>query len=127
LNVTTPQEPTPHTPAVRRFKDLNYQNRALSLQVLRDQIDALDSQIVALMAERALCVRDATRFKKDAFQVAAPARQAQVFQKVRNLASEHSANFPGFENIVESAYRSMVAGFIAAEQELFAQTEEVKS
>ena len=125
--MTTPQEPTPHTPAVRRFKDLNYQNRAPNLQVLRDQIDALDSQIVALMAERALCVRDATRFKKDAFQVAAPARQAQVFQKVRNLASEHAANFPDFENIVESAYRSMVAGFIAAEQELFAQTEEVKS
>lgn len=125
--MSTPQEPTPHTPAVRRFKDLNYQNRAPNLQVLRDQIDALDGQIVALMAERALCVRDATRFKKDAFQVAAPARQAQVFQKVRNLASEHSANFPGFEDIVESAYRIMVAGFIAAEQELFAQTEEVKS
>ena len=125
--MSTPQEPTPLSPAVRRFKDLNYHNRAPSLQVLRDQIDALDSQIVALMAERALCVRDATRFKKDAFQVAAPARQAQVFQKVRNLASEHAANFPDFENIVESAYRSMVAGFIAAEQELFAQTEEVKS
>ncbi len=127
LNVTTSQEPTPLTPAVRRFKDPHYQNRAPNLQVLRDQIDALDSQIVALMAERALCVRDATRFKKDAFQVAAPARQAQVFQKVRNLAYEHAANFPGFENIVASAYRSMVAGFIAAEQELFAQTEEVKS
>ena len=125
--MSTPQEPTPLAPAVRRFKDLNYQNRAPNLQVLRDQIDALDSQIVALMAERALCVRDATRFKKDAFQVAAPARQAQVFQKVRNLAHEHSANFPGFENIVASAYRSMVAGFIAAEQELFAQTEELKS
>ena len=125
--MSTPQEPTPLAPAVRRFKDLNYHNRAPNLQVLRDQIDAVDSQIVALMAERALCVRDATRFKKDAFQVAAPARQAQVFQKVRNLASEHAANFPDFENIVESAYRSMVAGFIAAEQELFAQTEEVKS
>lgn len=123
----TPQEPTPLAPAVRRFKDANYQNRAPNLQALRDQIDALDSQIVALMAERALCVRDATRFKKDAFQVAAPARQAQVFQKVRNLASEHAANFPDFENIVASAYKSMVAGFIAAEQELFAQTEEVKS
>ena len=125
--MSTPQEPTPLAPAVRRFKDANYKKRAPNLQALRDQIDALDSQIVALMAERALCVRDATRFKKDAFQVASPARQAQVFQKVRNLASEHSANFPGFENIVESAYRSMVAGFIAAEQELFAQTEEVKS
>jgi len=125
--VLTPQEPTPLAPAVRRFKDANYQNRAPNLQALRDQIDALDSQIVALMAERALCVRDATRFKKDAFQVAAPARQAQVFQKVRNLASEHAANFPDFENIVASAYKSMVAGFIAVEQELFAQTEEVKS
>ena len=72
-------------------------------------------------------MRDATRFKKDAFQVAAPDRHAHVLQKVRNLASEHAANFPGFENIVASAYQSMVAGFIAAEQELFAQTEEVKS
>lgn len=125
--MSTPQEPSPLAPAVRRFKDANYQNRAPNLQALRDQIDALDSQIVALMAERALCVRDATRFKKDAFQVAAPARQAQVFQKVRNLAFEHAANFPDFENIVASAYKSMVAGFIAAEQELFAQTEEVKS
>jgi hypothetical protein len=40
-----------------------------------------------LLAERALCVRDATRFKLDAFQVAAPARQAQVFAKVRALAA----------------------------------------
>jgi isochorismate pyruvate lyase len=119
--MTSQQEPSPLTGAIRRFKDPNYQNKAPNLQALRDEIDALDAQIVALMAERALCVRDAT------YQVAAPARQAQVFQKVRNLAAEHAANFPGFENIAESAYRSMVAGFIAAEQELFAQTEEVKS
>ncbi len=125
--MTSQQEPSPLSGAIRRFKDPNYQNKAPNLQALRDEIDALDAQIVALMAERALCVRDATRFKKDAYQVAAPARQAQVFQKVRNLAAEHAANFPGFENIAESAYRTMVAGFIAAEQELFAQTEEVKS
>lgn len=125
--MTTPQEPSPLAPAARRFKDPNYLNKAANLQALRDQIDALDSQIVTLVAERSLCVRDATRFKKDAFQVSAPARQAQVFRKVRNLASQHSANFPDFENIVESTYRNIVAGFIAAEQELFAQTEEVKS
>jgi isochorismate pyruvate lyase len=79
------------------------------------------------MAARSLRVRDATRFKKDAYQVAAPARQAEVFKKVRNLASEHADKFPGFEDIVESAYRSLVAGFIAAEQTLFSQTEEVTS
>ncbi len=125
--VASLQEPSPLSAAVRRFKDPHYQNKAPNLQALRDEIDALDAQIVDLMAKRALCVRDATRFKKDAFQVAAPARQAQVFQKVRDLASEHATNFPKFENIVASAYRSMVAGFIAAEQELFAETEEVKS
>ncbi len=123
--MTNSQEPLATGQAVRRFKDPAYVELAPNLQTLRDQIDDLDRQIVALMAARSLRVRDATRFKKDAFQVAAPARQAEVFKKVRNLASEHADNFPGFEDIVESAYRSLVAGFIAAEQTLFSQTEEV--
>jgi isochorismate pyruvate lyase len=125
--MTTSNEPLPTGLAVRRFKDPAYVELALNLQTLRDQIDDFDRQIVALMAARALRVRDATRFKKDAYQVSAPARQAEVFKKVRNLASAHADNFPGFEDIVESAYRSLVAGFIAAEQSLFSQTEEVTS
>ncbi|MEY4447059.1 MAG: hypothetical protein RLZZ433_74 [Pseudomonadota bacterium] len=125
--MTTSNEPLPKGLAVRRFKDPAYLELATNLQTLRDQIDDFDRQIVALLAARALRVRDATRFKKDAHQVSAPARQAEVFKKVRNLASEHADNFPGFEDIVESAYRSLVAGFIAAEQSLFSQTEEVTS
>ena len=125
--MTTSNEPLPTGLAVRRFKDPAYVELAPNLQTLRDQIDDFDRQIVALMAARALRVRDATRFKKDAYQVSAPARQAEVFKKVRNLASVHADNFPGFEGIVESAYRSLVAGFIAAEQSLFSQTEEVTS
>lgn len=125
--MTSSQEPSATGHAVRRFKDPDYIEIASNLQTLRDEIDALDHQIVSLLAARSLRVRDATRFKKDAFQVAAPARQAEVFKKVRNLAAEHAENFPGFEDIVESAYRSLVAGFIAAEQTLFSQTEEVTS
>ena len=125
--MTNSNEPLPTGLAVRRFKDPAYVELAPNLQTLRDQIDDFDRQIVALMAARALRVRDATRFKKDAYQVSAPARQAEVFKKVRNLASEHADNFPGFEDVVESAYRSLVAGFIAAEQSLFSQTEEVTS
>lgn len=125
--MTTSNEPLPTGLAVRRFKDPAYVELAPNLQALRDQIDDFDRQIVAMMAARALRVRDATRFKKDAYQVSAPARQAEVFKKVRNLASAHADNFPGFEDIVESAYRSLVAGFIAAEQSLFSQTEEVTS
>jgi isochorismate pyruvate lyase len=125
--MTTSNEPLPTGLAVRRFKDPAYVELAPNLQTLRDQIDDFDRQIVALLAARALRVRDATRFKKDAYQVSAPARQAEVFKKVRNLASAHADNFPGFEDVVESAYRSLVAGFIAAEQSLFSQTEEVTS
>jgi isochorismate pyruvate lyase len=112
---------------VRRFKNPDYQNVAPTLAQLRHKIDALDTQIIELLAERALCVQDATRFKKDAFQVSAPARQAQVFERVKSLASAHAENFPNFPGIVEATYQTLVAGFIAAEQNLFQQTEVIES
>lgn len=121
------QEPSIQTPAVRRFTDPAYVEVAPNLGALRQKIDALDAQIVELLAQRALCVRDATRFKRDAFQVAAPERQAQVFERVRAMADPHAGKFPAFADIVESTYRTLVAGFIAAEQDLFKATEEIPS
>ena len=119
-------EPSTSTPPVRRFKDPAYQPVADNLADLRHRIDSLDEQIVALLAQRAQCVRDATRFKRDAFQVQAPARQAQVFERVRGLAAAHEAAFPGLPGIVEAAYRTLVAGFVAAEGDLFQQTEPIE-
>ena len=108
---------------MRRFKNPDYPELAGTLGELRQRIDAVDERIVALLAERAACVRDATRFKRDAFQVAAPARQAQVVERVRALALPHAAAFPGFPDIVVSIYRAMVAGFVAGEGRLFEETE----
>ena len=116
-------EPVPDAPPVRRFKDPSYLPAAATLSELRLRIDSLDEQIVALLAQRAVCVRDATRFKRDAFQVAAPARQAQVVERVHELAARHEAAFPGLPDIVESTYRTLVAGFIAAEGRFFEDTE----
>jgi isochorismate pyruvate lyase len=110
---------------VRRFKNPGYRPVAGTLAELRQRIDALDEQIVALLAQRALCVRDATRFKLDEFQVRAPARQAQVFERVRELAAAHADGFPGLPDIVEASYRSLVGGFVAAEGQLFAETERI--
>lgn len=70
------QEPATDRPAVRRFIDPAIPAIARHLGEVREGIDQLDTQIVALLARRALLVQDATRFKADAFQVAAPARQA---------------------------------------------------
>ncbi len=124
--MTSPNEPSTTAPPVRRFRDPAYRPVAGSLAELRQRIDDLDDQIVALLAQRADCVRDATRFKRDAFQVQAPARQAQVFERVRALAAAHETAFPGLPDIVESAYRTLVAGYIAAEDQLFQQTEAIE-
>ncbi|MDQ2927056.1 MAG: chorismate mutase, partial [Pseudomonadota bacterium] len=80
------EEPHPDVAPVRRFRDAAYVPRAATLGDLRRRIDVIDAQVVDLLVERAACVRDATRFKRDAYQVAAPQRQKQVFARVRSLA-----------------------------------------
>lgn len=125
IRTTESGEPAPESPPVRRFRDPRYVARAATLAQLRDRIDAIDDQIVALLAQRAACVKDATRFKRDPHQVAAPARQAQVIARVCALAQSHHDDFDGLADIVEAAYRALVAGFVAREQALFDQTETI--
>jgi isochorismate pyruvate lyase len=117
--VPSGKEPSPTGAPLRKFRDPAYVPLASSLGELRAKIDALDDQLVALMAERAMCVKDAARFKRDSFQVAAPARQAEVFAKVRALAEKHNRGFRGFPDVTEATWRAMVAAFIAAEQTYF--------
>jgi isochorismate pyruvate lyase len=83
-----------------------------SLDQVRAQIDRLDCEIVALLAERGDYVRQAARFKKTSADVAAPARVEQVIGKVRGLAGEKGAD----PVVVERVYRAMIAAFIEAEQ-----------
>lgn len=120
------QEPDPRGAPVRRFTDPAYRPLAPDLAAVRREIDRIDDLIVQLLAERAMYVKDAARFKRDAFQVSAPARQAQVFARVRGLAERHApafnGGFEGLPDVVEAAYRSLVAGYIACEQNYFGQT-----
>ena len=110
---TAPEtEPDTHAAPLRRFIDPTYVPLCENLAQVRERIDALDEQIVALLAERGRYVKDAARFKRDAFQVSAPQRQQQVFDKVRRLAEQTGA----YPEVVDACYRAMVAGFIAREQ-----------
>jgi isochorismate pyruvate lyase len=123
------REPDAQGAPVRRFRDPSYRPMADNLAGVRREIDRLDGAIVQLLAERAMYVKDAARFKRDAFQVSAPARQAQVFAHVRELAVRHAPDFNGgFEglpDVVEAAYRALVAGYIACEQNYFGTTEPI--
>jgi isochorismate pyruvate lyase len=119
-------EPDPHGAPQRRFTDPAYRPLAASLAEVRARIDRLDEAIVRLLAERAMYVKDAARFKGDAGQVSAPQRQAQVFERVRALAQRHepafNGGFEGLPDVVEAAYRALVAGYIACEQNYFDRT-----
>ena len=121
------REPDAQGAPVRRFRDPGYRPLAADLAGVRREIDRIDDTVVRLLAERAMYVKDAARFKRDAFQVSAPARQAEVFARVRALAERHqpafNSGFEGLPGVVEAAYRTLVAGYIACEQNYFGQTE----
>jgi isochorismate pyruvate lyase len=112
-------EPAIDASPLRAFHDPAYVPLAKDLSEVRANIDRLDDAIVALIAERAMYVKDAARFKRDAFQVAAPARQAEVFTRARALAEKHDRGFDGLADVTEATYRAMVAAFVATEQRYF--------
>ena len=112
-------EPAIDTGPSRTFRDPSYRPLATNLGEVRANIDRLDEAIVALIAERAMYVKDAARFKRDAHQVSAPARQAQVFARVRKLAEKHDRGFDRLPDVVEATYRAMVTAFVANEQAYF--------
>jgi isochorismate pyruvate lyase len=88
-----------------------------SLEEVRSEIDALDQQIVKLLAARGHFVQQAAKFKKNAAEVQAPQRVAQVMNKVHALALEHHAN----PILVERVYQTMIAVSIEQEMQHVAQ------
>ncbi len=82
-----------------------------SIEEARSNIDRIDRQIVALLAERGSFVKQAARFKKTTDDVKAPQRVEQVIAKVTALSQELGAN----TSVTEQVYRAMISSFINAE------------
>lgn len=84
-----------------------------SLEDVRVNIDRIDRQLVALLAERGGYVKQAARFKKTTDDVQAPQRVEQVIAKVVALSRELRAN----PTVTEQVYRAMISAFISVELE----------
>lgn len=82
-----------------------------SLDEVRFNIDRIDRQIVACLAERGGYVKQAAKFKKSTDDVRAPQRVEQVVSKAVALAEALGAN----PKVTEQVYRAMISGFIHAE------------
>jgi isochorismate pyruvate lyase len=90
---------------------LNTPGQCESIEQVRANIDRIDRQMVALLAERGGYVAQAARFKNSSEEVRAPQRVEQVLARVTALARELGAN----PEVTERVYRAMIAAFIEAE------------
>jgi isochorismate pyruvate lyase len=78
-----------------------------NLAEVRGNIDRIDSQIIALMAERGKYVAEAGRFKADPAAVSAPARVEAIIAKIRAIAREDGLA----ETVADRSFRAMIAAF----------------
>jgi len=84
---------------------------AASLDEIRTAIDAVDAELVRLLARRESLVRRAAPLKRDAGAVRAPGRVEQVIARAR----AHAATAGADPDVVERIYRTMVQAFIDLE------------
>ncbi|WP_116022948.1 chorismate mutase [Thermomonospora umbrina] len=82
-----------------------------SLSEVRSRIDALDGELVRLLAERQGLVRAAAAFKSDERAVRAPDRVERVVAGVRERAGAEGLR----PEIAEAVWRAMIAAFIEYE------------
>lgn len=86
---------------------------AQSLQDVRDNIDRIDVELVALIAQRVHFIREATKFKRGAHEALVPERVEDVAQKVRASAEQ-----VGFcPDRAETIWRDMMEQCIAFEED----------
>ena len=83
----------------------------MDIETVRSNIDALDRQIVDLIAQRQGWVVESGKLKTDHDGVRAPQRVEAVIAKVRALAADSGAD----PDVVEATYRAMIDAFIALE------------
>jgi isochorismate pyruvate lyase len=84
-----------------------------TLAEVRENIDRLDRQIIAAMAERGKYVAEAGRFKKDPAAVAVPARVEAIVAEVKTIAAADGLA----PEVAERTYRAMIAAFEDFERE----------
>jgi chorismate mutase len=88
-----------------------------TLREVRGNIDRIDHEILALIAERGSFVHEAARFKPDPVSVDDPQRVEQIIAKARGLAAQNQLS----PDVAEATYRAMIAAFTAEERRLVEQ------
>ena len=92
----------------RKFKNLND---------VRKSIDKVDNQLVKLIGEREIFVKEALKFKKNKKQIIDKKRIKIVLKRIKNLSKKYKVN----SLIIERIWKLMIKNFIILENKLFKQ------
>lgn len=84
---------------------------------VRSCIDAIDEQVVALLAARSGYIAQAARIKQRADQIVDLERVEYIVQRMRDAMAARAAP----PDIAEATYRSLIGASIAFEQKEFAR------
>lgn len=85
-----------------------------SIEDVRDEIDALDQQIISLLGKRFLYVQEIVRFKSSSEEIKASGRFDEVIKNRRELALRNNLS----PDIIEKMYRLLIAYFIEEEHKI---------
>ena len=80
-----------------------------SMTDVRQQVDRIDAEIIALMAQRFACMDAAARIKQDRNIVRDEGRKAAVLQNVKNLAEEARIPVPTMAAIWEMLVETSIS------------------
>jgi tRNA-Thr(GGU) m(6)t(6)A37 methyltransferase TsaA len=88
-----------------------------SIEETRAAIDVIDAEVIRLLGNRAGYVRQIVNFKRNAEEIRAPARYAEVMRRRREMAEAAGLN----PDVIEEMYKLMVDNFIKEEMEILRQ------
>ena len=95
-------------------------NSSMKLEELRQEIDKLDDEIVALLAERQKCVEKVAAVKSDKTLIVDQKRIEEVVTRVKRLAKEKGMS----EKMAESLWRKLIELSIDHEYKMIESQEE---
>ena len=76
---------------------------------VREQVDRIDGELIALLAQRFACMDVAARIKQDRDAVRDETRKAAVLQNVKNLAEEAGVPVPTMAAIWEMLVETSIS------------------
>lgn len=102
------------------YKQKNAPENCADMNEIRAEIDALDQEVIALLAQRFEYVKSAAKFKKNPDQVQAKARFESMLAQ-RRIWAEHAGLSPA---VIEKMFRDLVTWFIAQEMAHWSQSQD---